>query len=411
MQKPVFDAPFPDAPVSDIDPYETRHLADPSEFHEVLRRNGPLVWLSHYGVWATGRHRELTAIFKDHRTFCSSRGVGLQDFKTSEPWRPPSLILEADPPEHTRMRKVLSEVLSSNAVSALRAGFEQEAEERVDRLLGVDEFDGVAELAVGFPITVFPDAVGLTHENRHFLLDYGNLVFNMLGPRNEVAALAAARAEQALGWIAKQCERENLADGALGVDIYRCADRGDITEAQASLLVRSLLSAGLDTTVLAIGNALRCFADHPDQWQVLRENPGRARFAFEEVLRYASPVHTFYRTAVEDVQVSGVPIREGAKILLRIDCANRDTDRWPDANVFDIERRPGGQAAFGVGIHACVGRHLATLEAEVLLQALAAKVARIELTGEPVPDPNNALRGLRELPMRLSNRLPGEGDR
>ena len=401
MKKPVFDAPFPDAPVSDIDPYETHHLEDPSEFHHVLRRNGPLVWLTHYGVWATGRHRELTEIFKNHRTFCSSRGVGLQDFKTEEPWRPPSLILEADPPEHTRMRRVLSSVLSSNALSALRSGFEKEAEQRVDRLLGEDEFDGVAELAVGFPIAVFPDAMGLTEENRHFLLDYGNLVFNMLGPRNEIAAQAALNAEQAVAWIAKQCERENLADGALGSDIYRCADRGEITEAEASLLVRSLLSAGLDTTVIAIGNMLRCFADHPDQWVVLKQDPGRARFAFEEVLRFASPVHTFYRTADEDTEVSGVPIREGEKLLLNIDCANRDTDRWPDANIFDITRRPGGQAAFGVGIHACVGRHLATLEAEVLLQALAAKVARIELTGEPIPEPNNALRGFRELPMSL----------
>ena len=118
-------------------------------------------------------------------------------------------------------------------------------------------------------------------------------------------------------------------------------------------------------------------------------------------MRFASPVHTFYRTADEDVEVSGVPIREGEKVLLNIDCANRDTDRWPDANVFDITRRPGGQAAFGVGIHACVGRHLAALEAEVLLQALAAKVGRIELTGEPIPEPNNALRGYRKLPMSL----------
>ena len=123
MQKPFFDAPFPDAPTSGIDPYEKHHLEDPGEFHEVLRRHGPLVWLTHYGIWATGRHRELTAIFKNHRTFCSSRGVGLEDFKSGEPWRPPSLILEADQPEHTRMRKVLSSVLSANALSGGRSSY------------------------------------------------------------------------------------------------------------------------------------------------------------------------------------------------------------------------------------------------------------------------------------------------
>ncbi len=399
---PPFPAPYDDVPVSDIDPYDRQNLLDARVLHAELRAKGPLVWLQRYGIWATGSHLELSTIFKDHKRFCSSRGVGIQDFKTDKPWRPPSLILEVDPPAHTRTRKILSSVLSRDVLEALRESFVTQAEQLVSNLLEQGEIDGVADLAVTFPLKVFPPAVGLTAPEGQPLLDYGTMVFNMLGPNNEIAEQAQQNAATVLPWIAAQCARENLLADGLGRSIYAYADRDEITEEEASLLVRSLLSAGLDTTVIALGNALHCFAEHPEQWKLLRAEPQRARFAFEEVLRFASPVHTFYRTADADTEVSGIRISEGHKIMLNIECANRDTQRWADANSFDIMRRPGGHAAFGVGIHACVGRHLAALEAEVLLQALAAKVERIELAGEPVREPNNSLTGYRSLPLLLS---------
>ena len=138
-----YPAPYADAPCADIDPYELRHLLDGHEFHQILKNQAPLVWLTHYGVWATGRHPELTAIFKDHATFCSSRGVGLQDFKKEKPWRAPSLILEVDPPEHTATRKILSSVLSNQALAGLRPAFELEADRLVRQLLDQGEIDGI----------------------------------------------------------------------------------------------------------------------------------------------------------------------------------------------------------------------------------------------------------------------------
>jgi cytochrome P450 len=395
----TYPPPYEGAPVSDIDPYAVEHLCDGTAFRNLLHDEAPLVWLRRYGIWATGRHVELTSIFRDHGNFCSSRGVGLQDFQKEKPWRPPSLVLEVDPPEHTRTRKVLSNVLAPAVLADLKPYFESEADRLVKSALTKQNIDGVRDLAIAFPLRAFPHAVGLAASNNTPLLDYGNLVFNMLGPANEISDQAAANAATVLPWIADQCARENLVDGGLGQAIY--ADP-TVTDEEAGMLVRSLLSAGLDTTVIALGNALACFARHPDQWQALKNDHRLVKPAFDEVLRYASPIHTFYRTASADTDVSGIRISEGHKVLLHIESANRDPRKWSDADRFDITRRPTGQAAFGIGIHACVGRHLAALEAEVFFHALLKHVETIEPDGEIVPDPNNTLRGLASLPLRLS---------
>jgi len=167
------------------------------------------------------------------------------------------------------------------------------------------------------------------------------------------------------------------------------------------MLVRSLLSAGVDTTVNAIGNALYCFATHPDQWQLLVQDPSLAKNAFEEVLRFESPVHSFFRTANADVTMSGIKLNEGDKILLCMAAANRDPRKWENPDKFDILRDTTGHLSFGVGIHVCVGQSIARLEAVSLLTELAKRVARIELRGEAEFEPGNALHGLRSMPIEL----------
>ena len=171
----------------------------------------------------------------------------------------------------------------------------------------------------------------------------------------------------------------------------------------AALLVRSLLSAGVDTTVHALGNAILCFATHPDEWAVLHADPGRSRAAFEEVLRFASPVQTFFRTTARAVEVGGVSMPAGEKVLLFLAAANRDPRHWDRPERFDVSRRAGGHVAFGSGIHACVGRMLARVQAEVLIGALARRVSSIELAGDPERKLNNTLRGLASLPVRVSS--------
>jgi hypothetical protein len=388
-------------PVSSVDPFSHAFLENPYPHHEAMREAGSVVWLEHYGIWAMARHQEVRDALTDWQTYCSGAGVGLSDFRKEPPWRPPSIILEADPPLHTRTRAVLTRILSPAAINVLRETLVREAEALVDRLLAKCEFDGISDIAEAYPLKVFPDSVGIAGEGRENLLAYGSMVFNGFGPRNDLFDKAMACAGPVRDWIMSKCGRAALAPDGLGMQIFRAVDSGELSEAEAGMLVRSFLSAGVDTTVYGIGNALYCFAKYPEQWTTLRENPALIRLAFEEVLRFEAPVQTFFRTTTKAVEVGGVRLGEGEKVLLFLAAANRDPRRWERADHFDVKRRATGHMTFGTGIHGCIGQAVARLEAEAVFGALAKRVMSFEMTAEPTRRLNNTLRGLDTLPLRL----------
>jgi cytochrome P450 len=390
------------APHLSVDPFAIEFFADPFPTHELLREAGPVVYLDKWNVYGVARYAEVHAMLNDPATFCSSRGVGLSDFKKEKPWRPPSLILEADPPAHTRTRAVLSRVLSPSVMKQVRDGFTTAAEARVDALLEKRSFDAIEDLAEAYPLSVFPNALGLKAEGREHLLPYASLVFNAFGPPNQLRQEAIERSAPHQAYIAEQCQRENLAPGGFGACIHARVDEGEITAAEAPLLVRSLLSAGLDTTVNGLGAAIYCLARFPDQWQLLRDNPALARNAFEEAIRFESPVQTFFRTTTREVELGGAQVGEGEKVLMFLGAANRDPRRWDRPDSYDINRRTSGHVGFGSGIHMCVGQLVARLEGEVMLSALARRAAKIEITGEPKRRFNNTLRGLDSLPVTIT---------
>lgn len=381
--------------VWDVDPYDPKILADPVPYYAELRRRGPLVFIPRYAVLACGRYEVTKEVFSDHTRFVSSRGVGLTDFSLETPWRAPSIILEVDPPEHGKTRRVMS----PGAVARLRATFEATAEELVDRVLPRGTVDGVADIAEAYSVAAFPPAVGLRNIDQRALVDYGAMVFNALGPDTTLRRAAMAKAPNIVPWITEQCRRANLHNEGFGAEIYAAADAGELSEAEAGMLVRSLLSAGVDTTVTGIGSALWAFAQNPDQFERLRADPKLARNAFEEALRFTSPVHTFCRTAGVTTTVAGIEIEEGTKILCVLGAANLDPEQWENAEQFDIGRRATGHLAFGVGIHACVGQNIARAEGDALFSAIAKKVRSITPAADAVWRPNNAIHALDRLPL------------
>ena len=389
-------------PASAIDPFSHAFLENPYPHHESLREAGPVVWLDQYGIWAMARHQEVRDALSDWQTYCSGAGVGLSDFRKEPPWRPPSIILEADPPLHTRTRAVLTRIMSPAAINVLRASFEREADALVARLVDKREFDGIADFAEAYPLKVFPDAVGIAEEGRENLMRYGSMVFNSFGPRNDLLAKAMENAGPVRDWVMSKCSRAALSPDGLGMQIFQAVDAGELTEAEAGMLVRSFLSAGIDTTVFGLGNALYCFAKYPEQWAILRDNPSLIRIAFEEVLRFEAPVQTFFRTTTREIEVGGVRLGEGEKVLLFLAAANRDPRRWERADQFDVRRRATGHMTFGTGIHGCVGQAIARLESEALFGALAKRGVSLEMTGEPTRRLNNTLRGLETLPLRVT---------
>jgi len=390
-----------DHPVSDLDPFSAEYFEDPYPAQAALREAGAMVRLSRYGVWAAARYDEVFAILNDWQIFSSARGVGLTDFKKEKPWRLPSLVLETDPPLHDRTRKVLDGVLSPAAMRGLRHRFAEAADALVDELLERGSFDAVPDLAEAYPLGVFPDAVGMPRENRRYLLPYGNMVFNSFGPRNGFFEAAVQDAEPVLAWVRAQSERAALAPDGFGAAVHAAADAGLLTADEAPVVVRSILTAGVDTTVSGLGAAVFCLARFPEQFQKLRDNPALSRAAFEEAVRFETPVQTFFRTTTREVEIGGVRLGEGEKVLMFLGAANRDARKFERPDEYDIERRVGGHVGFGYGIHACVGQVLARLEGECVLGALARKVASIEITGPTRRRYNNTLRGLASLPVTI----------
>ncbi|GLH80705.1 cytochrome P450 [Bradyrhizobium sp. SSBR45G] len=386
---------------SDFDPFssETRH--DPYGRYDELRAAGPVVRLTRYGIWAVPRFAETKAILEDPVNFSSAGGAGLANYFKQKPWRPPSIVLEADPPLHTRTRAVLARVLSPGVMRKLAEGFKAKAVALVEPLVKAGSCDGVRDISEVFPTSVFPDALGIEDDSRDNFLTYGAMVFAGFGPENDYFRALMTKAEAVLPWVAAKCQRDQLRPGSFGAQIYEAADAGEISAEEAALLVRSLLSAGLDTTISGIGIALYNLAKAPAQWAMLADNPQLARAAFDETLRFDSPAPFVFRTTPHETEIAGVPIARHEKILLLVASANRDNARWERADQLDITRRVSGHVGFGVGIHGCVGQMVARLEAESVLSALAERVARIEITGDIPFRESTGLRAVNSLPLRL----------
>jgi cytochrome P450 len=385
-----------------IDPFAEEFLANPYEYHGALRDAGAVVWLDPLGAYAMARHDEVQAALRDHLTFVSGRGVGLSDLAREEPWRPPSLLLEADPPLHDRTRGLMNRVASLKSLKSILPMWREKAAALVDGLIDLQHFDAVTDLAEAFPLAVFPDLIGLPDEGREHLIPYGTIVFNAFGPRNRLLAEAMEKGQAATAWVAEACKRENLKPDGWGAQVYEAADAELCTQAEAERLVRSFLTAGVDTTVNGIANMIYAFAKSPEEWARMRMDRGLIKRAFDESLRWGGTVQTFFRTTSCDVSVGNETIPSDSKVVLFLAAANRDPRRWEDPERFDVRRATSGHVGFGFGIHQCLGQMVARMEAEALLEALVDRVATIRLDGEPVPRLNNTLRALASLPIAIT---------
>jgi cytochrome P450 len=391
---------------SDLDPFSEDFRAEPFAHYARLRDcAAPIVWLSRHSIWTVARYEPVREVLTDWRRFSNAGGGGISNYFVDKPWRRPSLILEVDPPEHQRTRRVLTQVLSADRLQRLRATFEAEADALIDAALDRGTLDAIPDLVQRFPLTVFPDAVGMRREDRAPMLTYGAMVFGGFGPATAWYRELMKQADSVSAWVMERCQRRALSPDGIGAAIYAHADAGDIGQDEATLLVRSLLSAGVDTTIDSIGLCLRLLAQYPEQWAMLRGDPDLARAAFEEATRFDSSSQSLFRTTLADMDFHGVPLQKHQKVLVLIGAAGRDPDKWPDAERFDIRRRlTGSQMGYGVGIHSCVAQMMARLEAEVFFRALACKVQDIEFAGPAILRLQPGLRGLSSLPLRLTRK-------
>ena len=232
-------------PACDIDPFGEDFLTDPFPALAQVRAAGPAVYLARYGVWAVAGYRDVHAVLRDHERFSSALGVGLANLATDPyGWRKPSLLIETDPPPHTRYRALVVGTMTPRALQDFRDLFEAEAARLVTYLVRRRRFNAVTDLAEIFPTVVFPHALGIQGDTRQRLLAYGALSFNAIGPRNRLLQESIAAAEGALDWIAGQCHRDALRPGTIGAALWQAAETAGLPEDDTAQLVRSLLSAG-----------------------------------------------------------------------------------------------------------------------------------------------------------------------
>lgn len=208
-------------------------------------------------------------------------------------------------------------------------------------------------------------------------------------------------AETVGAWISTATLRDRLAPDSLGMSMFEAADAGEITDDDALLLVQTIVAASADTTVMTLSAAIRAFCEFPDQWELLRKDRGLVRNAFDESLRWDSPSRMAGRITTTDVDIDGITIPAGERCGLLFAAANRDPRRWDEPDRFIVTRDLAGQLGWGFGVHLCVGRQLAVLEADALLSALLDAVDHWELAGESEPWMTTIGHGPASLPVRF----------
>jgi len=386
---------IPDYP---IDIFTHEAVRDARAVDDALREFAPAVRLAD-GTVMIGRHAHVAAGLMDWKRFSS----------TSRPWHDPAslrpeILLTDDPPAHTRVRRVIGDALSPRTLESMRAIFTAGAERLVAdlRARGGAVIDAVEEVTRRFVYTVFPDALGLPPGDRAPMHGFSNMVWATMGPDN--ALFREAMVEDfgpVLAWLDMVCDRDMLDPDGFGMLLFRAADAGAITMAEAKLLLQTILSAGADTTYITMANALRAWAEFPDQFERVRAEPKLIRNGFDESLRWDSPSRMAGRITTQDVAIDDMIVPAGTRVGLMFAAANRDPRFWEAPDAYRVGRDLKHSLGFGYGIHACVGRTLAYMEADALFGALVPALERIELAGEIEPWMTTVGHGPARLPVRL----------
>jgi cytochrome P450 len=384
-------------PNYDVDLFSHESVRNARDVDDTLREFSPVVRLADGTVMIT-RHADVTAGLQDWQTFSNK----------SRPWHDPNslrpeILLTDDPPRHTHVRQAIARALSTQVLGNLRPSFERDAVALLDSLMARqgEVVDAVREITQRFVYKALPDAIGLRVAGREHMYAFSHMVWATMGPENELFREAMVNIEPVLAWLEQCCDRDNLSDGGIGMVLYGLADDGVITQAEAKLLLQTVLAAGADTTILTMANAMYAFAKFPDQYQKLRADPGLVRAAFDESLRWDSPSRMAGRITTREVDIGGYTVPAGQRVGLMFAAANRDPRAWDNPDQYDMARDLKKQVGWGYGIHACVGRVLAQLEAHVLLSEVARRVSRFEIVAEPTPWMTTIGHGPAKLPVRL----------
>ncbi|CAN5560954.1 cytochrome P450 [soil metagenome] len=362
----------------EFDPFSQTYFDNPYDVYRRLRDESPVYHNPHYGFWALSRYHDVAPAIKDFETYSSASGITLEmvlnpDNRLAEA----PMIIMMDPPEHTRMRKLVNKAFTPRAVAGLEQMITDTIYSYLHQLDPV-HFDAVADFSDLFPFDVITTMLGVPDEDRAKVRDW--LAKPLERKPGEMAssddAVAGIRAAGAYYYGLIQQRRAEPRDDMITRLTAVEVDRDDGTTTRLSDLeitgfVSLLGGAGAETVAKLIGNAIVLFAEHPEQWRLLRAQPDLVPAAVEEILRHQPPAQYDVRTTTREVTLHGCTIPAGSPVLLLLAAATRDERQFDDADTFDITRRHSGHnLAFGYGAHSCLGAALARMEARIALRAL-----------------------------------------
>jgi cytochrome P450 len=387
-----------------------------------LRREAPVAWSPDEGsgFWSVTRYGDIVAASRDVATFSSSRGVSFEE-PTDEDMAARRTIIDTDPPEHTKLRKIVASTFSQRAVAVYEHFVAGLTEEVLDRALsprtGDGTFDFVDAVAKEVPIRVLAKVMGLPAADLDLFIDLGDRLIANTDPditdvvwgRDDTDAYRRFPFRSPYGkrlWdLGREVVKARLRDPGddLLSKLLRAEVDGDrLSETDLDNFFSILVVAGNETTRIAIAQGVLAFCQYPEQWDRLRADPGLLDAATDEVIRWSCPTHFMRRTAAADTELGGAAIRVGDKVVLWYVSGNRDEAEFTNPGTFDVARSPNRHLSFGRGgPHLCLGVHLARLEVRVVLAALARRVSRFELAGQPRRIRSNFTNGLKALPVRV----------
>ena len=380
----------------------------PFEKFAWLRDNAPA--LRHPGMndldvewfWALTRHADVVEVSRQFQTYSSERnGVLLMERDNMEETR---LLTDIDPPEHTRMRGLVNRGFTPRAIKLMSDNYIAVTEQLVAEAIEEGQVEFVTKVAAELPLIAIAQMMGIPVEDRSRVFDWSN---RMIGQNDADYSGglddAAAAAIELYGYAQELADDRRAAPRDDIISILVAAEGNDaLTEHEFNMFVLLLAVAGNETTRNAISHGVNALIEHPDQWELLRDNPSLVDNAVEEILRWSTPVNVFRRTATCDVELHGETIREGDSVAMFYASANRDERVFADPDRFDITRDPNPHVTFGGGgPHFCLGANLARLEMRTLFGELARRCERIESTGEVTRLRSYFINGIKTLPVNL----------
>ena len=391
-------------------PLAPRVYHNPYPTYTALRTKDPVHWGILVESWVCSRYADIDAILRDHKRFSNDPRTR----RTSRARRAAvassddTNMLFADPPDHTRLRALVSKAFTPQAIEALAPRIALIMESLLDSITPGTTFDVMETIAYPLPVIVIAELLGVPPEDRAQFKVWSDRRARALEPtitprEREAAAQAAVELDAYFRGIIDFRRKEPQDDliSAL-VAVEEAGDR--LSEREMVSMLRLLLVAGNETTTNLIGNGLLALLQHPKQLHVLRENPELMPTAVEELLRYDTPVQVDARTALEELEIGGRHVAPGQGMLLLLGAANHDPEIFHDPEQLDITRTGTSNLSFGRGIHHCLGAPLARLEARIAFGMLLERFAGLELMTEQPPFKDNiVLRGLEQLPVRATN--------